>query len=151
MKVAAISIRTHNPSDEACWVSRLGENLTSGSDGEGLETDRRQIRHRASPVPYPTVVFQGDQTEFTGQDLRGHLGQCCPYSNLDSIDRDPLNQVSPIQVALRLASAQSGGLAALKSVHLSELVDMDRSTLYETANHTRAHPNGFFGNESWTA
>ncbi len=34
--------RTHNPSDETCWVSRLRENLTSGSDGEGLETGRRR-------------------------------------------------------------------------------------------------------------
>jgi hypothetical protein len=40
VKVAAIGDRTHNPSDEACWVSRLRENLTSGSYGEGLETGR---------------------------------------------------------------------------------------------------------------
>ena len=30
--------RTHNPYEESHWVSRLRENLTSGSDGEGLET-----------------------------------------------------------------------------------------------------------------
>ena len=30
--------RIHNPFGEARWVSRLRENLTSGSDGEGLET-----------------------------------------------------------------------------------------------------------------
>jgi hypothetical protein len=29
---------THNPFEESHWVSRLRENLTSGSDGEGLET-----------------------------------------------------------------------------------------------------------------
>jgi hypothetical protein len=40
VKVAARTDRTHNPSDEAHWVSRLRENLTSGSDGEGLETGR---------------------------------------------------------------------------------------------------------------
>lgn len=28
----------HNPFNEFHWVSRLRENLTSGSDGEGLET-----------------------------------------------------------------------------------------------------------------
>ena len=38
MKVVARSNRTHNPFDEAYWVSRLRENLTSGSNGEGLET-----------------------------------------------------------------------------------------------------------------
>jgi hypothetical protein len=29
---------THKPYDESHWVSRLRENLMSGSDGEGLET-----------------------------------------------------------------------------------------------------------------
>jgi hypothetical protein len=38
MKVVAGTDRTHNPFDETCWVSRLRENLTSGSHGEGLET-----------------------------------------------------------------------------------------------------------------
>ncbi len=42
MKVAARLDRTHNPFDETCWVSRLRENLTSGSYGEGLETGRRK-------------------------------------------------------------------------------------------------------------
>ena len=40
MKVVARTNRTHNPSDESHRVSRLRENLTSGSDGEGLETER---------------------------------------------------------------------------------------------------------------
>jgi hypothetical protein len=38
VKVAARPDKTRNPSDEACWVSRLRKNLTSGSYGEGLET-----------------------------------------------------------------------------------------------------------------
>lgn len=33
----------HNPSEESHWVSRLRENFTSGSDGEGLETDHKKI------------------------------------------------------------------------------------------------------------
>lgn len=41
MKVAPITDRTHNPFSEAHWVSRLRENLTSGSNGEGLETGLR--------------------------------------------------------------------------------------------------------------
>jgi hypothetical protein len=38
VKVAAMINWTHNPFDEAHWVSCLRENLTSSSDGEGLET-----------------------------------------------------------------------------------------------------------------
>ena len=41
MKVVAKSDRTHNPFGEIYWVSRLRENLTSGSDGKGLETGLR--------------------------------------------------------------------------------------------------------------
>jgi hypothetical protein len=41
VKVAATTHRTHNPFDEAHWVSCLRENLTSSSKGEGLETGLR--------------------------------------------------------------------------------------------------------------
>ena len=41
MKVAPIPDRTHNPFNETHWVSCLRENLTSSSDGEGLETGLR--------------------------------------------------------------------------------------------------------------
>ncbi len=34
MKAVVIIHWTHNPSEESHWVSRLRENLTSGSDGE---------------------------------------------------------------------------------------------------------------------
>ena len=34
---------THKPFDETYWVSRLRENFTSGSDGEGLETGRYTV------------------------------------------------------------------------------------------------------------
>jgi hypothetical protein len=34
------STRTHNPCGEVRRASRMRENLTYGSDGEGLETDR---------------------------------------------------------------------------------------------------------------
>jgi hypothetical protein len=39
--VATIFDRTHNPFEETHWVSGLRENLTSRSDGEGLETGLR--------------------------------------------------------------------------------------------------------------
>jgi hypothetical protein len=62
VKVAVRSERTHNPCGEAHWVSGLRENLTSRSDGEGLETGPwGSLRHRREakaagkqliPVPY---------------------------------------------------------------------------------------------------
>ena len=44
MKVDAKNYGTHNPYEESHWVSRLRENFTSGSYGEGLETDLRAPR-----------------------------------------------------------------------------------------------------------
>jgi len=38
VKVYVMSYRAHNPYEESHWVSRLRENLMSGSDGEGQET-----------------------------------------------------------------------------------------------------------------
>jgi hypothetical protein len=38
VKVVATTKTTHNPLNETHWVSCLRENLTSSSDGEGLET-----------------------------------------------------------------------------------------------------------------
>ena len=38
MKVYTMTYRTHNHYEESHGVSRLRENFTSGSDGEGLET-----------------------------------------------------------------------------------------------------------------
>lgn len=38
MKVYPMHYRTHNPCEESHWVSRLRENLKSGSDVEGQET-----------------------------------------------------------------------------------------------------------------
>jgi len=50
VKVDAVTYRTHNPFEESHWVSRLRENLTSGSDGEGLETGQ--------PVPRQPLTRQ---------------------------------------------------------------------------------------------
>jgi hypothetical protein len=44
VKVDAVTYRTHNPFEESHWVSRLRENLTSGSDGERLETGQPVLR-----------------------------------------------------------------------------------------------------------
>ncbi len=52
MKVYAVTYRTHNPFEESHWVSRLRENLTSGSDGEGLETGQPVLRQ-----PFTRQIF----------------------------------------------------------------------------------------------
>jgi len=44
VKVDTSTYRSHNPYDEIHRVSRLRENLTSGSDGKGLETDLQAPR-----------------------------------------------------------------------------------------------------------
>ena len=43
VKVTTMPHTTHNPFDETYRVSRLRENFTSGSDGEGLETGRYAV------------------------------------------------------------------------------------------------------------
>jgi hypothetical protein len=53
VKALARSDRTHNPFAEIHWVSRLRENLTSGSDGEGLETG-----WCSKPVPRQSLTRQ---------------------------------------------------------------------------------------------
>ena len=50
-----MTYRTHNPYEESHWVSRLRENLMSGSDGEGLETG--QLVPRQSFTRQETIRF----------------------------------------------------------------------------------------------
>ena len=56
--------KTHNPFDEAYWVSCLRENLTSSSYGEGLETDwghsiPRQSLTRQNRIKEQYSLFAG--------------------------------------------------------------------------------------------
>jgi len=44
VKMGASIYSSHNPYVEGYRVSRLRENLTSGSEGEGLETDQKAPR-----------------------------------------------------------------------------------------------------------
>jgi hypothetical protein len=53
VKVALMTETTHNPFNEAHRVSCLRENLTSSSDGEGLETGCA-----LSPVPRQSLTRQ---------------------------------------------------------------------------------------------
>ncbi len=52
MKIDAVTYGSHNPYGEDHRVSRLRENLTSGSEGEGLETGRSAPRQ-----PFTRQVF----------------------------------------------------------------------------------------------
>jgi hypothetical protein len=64
VKVALMTETTHNPFNEAHRVSCLRENLTSSSDGEGLETGCA-----LSPVPRQSLTRQ-----VTFEEGRRHLG-----------------------------------------------------------------------------
>ena len=70
MKVAAKHNKTHNPSGETRWVSRLRENLTSGSYGEGLETGRR-----SNPAPRQSFTRQSGFKELK-QEIGSGKSQC---------------------------------------------------------------------------
>ncbi len=65
MKVYTKTYRTHNPYEESHWVSRLRENLTSGSDGEGLETG-----HLVPRQSFTRQVFFKEAKQLLG------LGRC---------------------------------------------------------------------------
>ena len=65
MKVYTMLYRTHKSYEESHWVSRLRENLTSGSDGEGLETDPLVPRQ-----PFTRQVFYKDAKQHL------QLGKC---------------------------------------------------------------------------
>jgi hypothetical protein len=54
MKVKTIIYWTHNPFEEIYRVSRMRENFTYGSYGEGLETD--SSKYRASPLPDKSFI-----------------------------------------------------------------------------------------------
>ena len=62
VKVDAATYRTHNHFEESHWVRRLRENLTSGSDGEGLEPSQQVLRQ-----PF-TRQFWINEGEFLGLD-----------------------------------------------------------------------------------
>jgi hypothetical protein len=68
VKIDANASGSHKPYDENHRVSRLRENLTSGSEGEGLETGNICT----APVLYPPTFFQMDKTTFKDQSILWH-------------------------------------------------------------------------------
>jgi hypothetical protein len=111
VKVFVIAHRTHNLSEEAHWVSRLRENLTSGSDGEGLETGRLVPRQ-----------------PFTRQTAFQRLAQ---YFNSEiSTLGYPRAALFGFCVALVSYIAMSVVLAAIGSVHGADVVEKQISGYY---------------------
>ena len=65
MKVALMTETTHNPFNEAHRVSCLRENLTSSSDGEGLETGRALSSVPRQSLTRQTLFYIGAETTAT--------------------------------------------------------------------------------------
>src|SRR2546430_10906002 len=105
---------THNPFNEAHRVSCLRENLTSSSDGEGLETGCAM-----SSVPRHSLTRQ---TAF--QELEGHL-----HSAINTLGY-PQAALFGFCVALVAYNAMAVVFAALRSVHGAEKIDQEVSGYY---------------------
>jgi hypothetical protein len=117
--------RTHNPSDETCWVSRLRENFTSGSDGEGLETGRRRTLagHEGGNPGYRQgqSYYALPRQSFTRQTAFQHIEQ-----NLNSEINTlayPRAALFGFCVALVAYNVFAVVLAALRSVQDDQTVD----------------------------
>ena len=77
-----------------------------------------------APVPYPTTVFQGAETNRQSEVVPGHQRQCRQDADLDRFDRHAHFEVPADEVQLWLVAFQSGGPAAPATVHLQGLVDV---------------------------
>src|ERR1019366_3849697 len=75
-----------------------------------------------APVPYPTVVFQGPETDSESEVVPGHQRQCGQDPDLDGADRHADPEVPADEVQLWLVAPQSGTAAAPATVHLQGLV-----------------------------
>jgi len=73
MKACTMIYGTHNPYEESHWVSRLRENLTSGSDGEGLETGRLAPRQSFTRQTAFKKIKQNFQLHFFYSDTENGI------------------------------------------------------------------------------
>ena len=83
MKVVIMPDRTHNPFDEIYRVSRLRENLTSGSEGEGLETGLRSTLNGhagGNPGHSQGYSYGLPRQSFTRQRTFAWFGRCRRHS-----------------------------------------------------------------------
>ena len=89
VKVVAMFDRTHNPFDETHWVSCLRENLTSSSDGEGLETGLRSTLngHEGGNLGYSQGQSYGlPRQSFTRQLIFKRLKSLLDMGHLPKFD-----------------------------------------------------------------
>src|ERR1019366_2387483 len=94
---------------------------------------RRARKLSTAPVPYPTAVFQGAQTESEGEDLRGDFRERLENPDLDGADCHAADQISATPGYLRLVPVEFGGLVAPAIVRLPRLVDLVECSLPATA------------------
>jgi hypothetical protein len=90
--------RTHKPCDESYWVSRLRENLTSGSDGEGLETGhmvpRQSFTRQAGFKEIKQEIGSSKSQTRNADAVLNHLNFCMMATTLTWVYADRL-QTAP--------------------------------------------------------
>ena len=79
------------------------------------------------------AVLQSHQAEPQDQDLRGHQRQRGAHPDLDSIDGHRAAQAPAVPLVPGLGIVESGGPAALESLHLPRSVGVDRQSLCTSA------------------
>src|ERR1017187_4844795 len=87
-----------------------------------------------APVPYPTTVFQGTETNSQSEVIPGHQRQCSQDADMDGTNRHADPEVSANEIQLRLVAFQSGRSAATTAVHLQRLVGMAQHSSGRTAS-----------------
>ena len=87
-----------------------------------------------APVPYPTTVFQGTETNSKSEVVPGHQRQCSQDADMDGINRHADPEVPANEIQLRLVAFQSGRSAAPTAVHLQRLVGMAQHSSGRTAS-----------------
>ncbi len=140
MKVAPITDRTHNPFNETHWVSCLRENLTSSSEGEGLETGLRSTLngHEGGNPGYSQGQSYGlPRQSFTRQsmfqELEAHL-----HSEVNTLGY-PKAALFGFCVALVAYNVLAVVKAALRTLHGEEVIDNELSGYYLAGNITRTY------------
>ena len=140
MKVAPIPDRTHNPFNETHWVSCLRENLTSSSEGEGLETGLRSTlngHEGGNPGYSQGQSYELPRQSFTRQtmfqELEAHL-----HSEINTLGY-PKAALFGFCVALVAYNVLAVVKAALRTIHGEQTIDKELSGYYLAGNIARTH------------
>ena len=138
VKVAPITDRTHNPFNETPWVSCLRENLTSSSDGEGLETGLRSTLngHEGGNLGYS----QGQSYGLPRQSFTRHTAKVAQEKSLDGcyiistdVDQAQMNTLDVVNAYKSLTFVERA-FRNLKTVQLEI-----RPVYHKTDGRIRAH------------